>query len=521
MPHTSRVSAASLARVPTRDRTLVQVWPADSQGAVEALAARDDVLREHPTQPESDGATVFEQAHGPFASYRRTVHTSATGEVVSTTAYRLDIPWFGWLFAGPIRRSLRHRRPAGASSPWWAPPDQLTARQARTLALLAVAAATAAFANTLFTQTANAAATAFGITDRGLGHAGAIVRIGVLIALPFAFVADRIGRRRTIILLAWLTPLFCALGAASPNFWVLTASQTVARPLGIALGLLAGVAAAEEMPRNSRAYALSVLAMSAGLGAGLAVAALPLRDLGPDGWRLAYLLALVLLPVGYSLWRKLDETRRFATVHQVAQRIDRRRLGLIIAVAITSNLFVAPASFFQNNYLEDVRGYSGGATALFTLATGTPASLGLVLGGRLADVVGRRRLIIMCTPVATACLTLAFMVDGAAMWAATLVGGFTGALAHSAYAVYRAELFPTGNRGGANGLITTCALFSGSLSILIVGTLRDQGWSFGAILGVAAVGQLAAAVIAYRWYPETAHVELEQLNPGDPAIADD
>ena len=88
-----------------------------------------------------------------------------------------------------------------------------------------------------------------------------------------AMLADRVGRRRTIVLLAWLTPLFCALGAAAPTFWILTASQTVARPFALALAMLATVATVEDMPRNSRAYALSLLAMAAGLGAGVAVAA--------------------------------------------------------------------------------------------------------------------------------------------------------------------------------------------------------------------------------------------------------
>ncbi len=510
--------------MPRRDRTITVVHAAGASAAEQALQPRTDVLTEA-VQPAADGpdteatdeATTFVQELGPFHRYQRRVTVADDGAVVETIRYRLHVPWFGWLFALPIRRALRHRRPAGARSPWWAPPDQLNERQVRSLALLAVAAASAAFANTLFTQTANAAATAFGVDDRGLGHSGAIVRLGVLIALPFAVLADRVGRRRTIILLAWLTPLACAAGALSPNFWVLTASQTIARPLGIALGLLTTVAAAEEMPKNSRAYALSVLAMAAGLGAGLAVSALPLRDLGPEGWRGVYLLALVLLPVGYSLARHLDETRRFQVVHHIQPRLDRRRLALIAAVSITANFFVAPASFFQNRYLEDVRGYSGGDTTLFTLLTGTPASLGLVLGGRLADVVGRRRMFLLCTPASTACLVLAFVTGGAPMWAFALAGGFVAALAYPAYAVYRSELFPTGNRGSANGLITTAALLSGSLSILVVGTLRDRGMSFATLLAVAGLGQLAAAVIAYRWYPETAHLELEQLNPEDPA----
>lgn len=460
----------------------------------------------------------FEQEAGPFRNYLRTVEVSADGTVRERTQYRLGVPWFGWVFALPIRHALRNRRAIGAPQPWWSPPDRLNERQVRTLALLAIASSAAAFANTLFTQTANFAADSFGVGDQGQGYGGAAVRIGVLIALPFALLADRIGRRRTIILLAWLTPVFCALGAAAPSFPLLVASQTIARPLGIAMAMIAGVAAAEDMPRNSRAFAFSLLAMSAGLGAGIAVGSLRLADLGDDGWRFSYLLSLMWLPIAVSLARNLDETRRFETAHPIAPLLNRRRLALIGWVALASNLFVAPASFFQNRYLGDVRGYSGGGIALFTLATGTPASLGLIFGGRLADIIGRRKLILLCSPASTVALIGAFLIGGPAMWALALTGGFLAGMAYPAFAVYRSEMFPTGNRGKANGIITAVALLSGSLGILLVGYARDHGMSFGSAMGIMAIGQLLAVYVAYRHYPETAHLELEQINPGDPIV---
>lgn len=501
--------------MPQRESTITLLWPAGSPQALEATTPRSDVLDE---VVDDDGS--FSQAHGPFHSYRRTTEIAPNGDLTETTSYRLLIPWFGWLFALPIRRAIRHRRPAGAPNPWWAPPDRLNARQVRTLALLAVAASSATFANTLFTQTADFAADAFGVGNGPKGNGGAIVRLGVVIAIPFAILADRVGRRRTIILLAWLTPIFCALGALAPNFGLLVASQTVARPLGIALAMLAGVAAAEDMPRNSRAYSVSVLAMSAGLGAGVAVGSLRLADFGTNGWRLVYVLSLVWLPIAVSLARHLTETRRFETVHPMAPRMDRRRLGMIALVALAANLFVAPASFFQNTYLKDVRGYSAGGISLFTLATGTPASIGLIIGGQLADKVGRKRLIAICTPLSTACVVGAFLVSGPTMWGLSLVGGFSAAMAYPAYAVYRTELFPTGNRGTANGLVTATALLSGSIGIVVVGHLLDRGVSFGVLIAGTAVGQLIAAYIAFRHYPETAHLELEQLNPGDPRISE-
>jgi MFS family permease len=498
------------------DHTIVQTWPADSPDAQLASSPRADLLAE-----AIDPATgAFVQDHGPFERYHRTVET--TGDTVTQTIrYRLVVPWFNWLFQWPVKRTLRNRPQPGSGSAWWAPPDRLTAREVSLLGLLAMATMSATFANTLFTQTATFVGDSFGVSSKGLGAAGAIVRIGVLIALPFSVMADRVGRRRTIVLLAWITPLFCALGAIAPTFGLLVASQTIGRPLGIALGLLAGVAATEEMPRNSRAYAISVLAMAAGLGGGVAVMSLRFADLGADGWRIVYLMSLIWLPAAVSLQRHLLETRRFEHVHRIAPPFPRQRLLLICSVALTANLFVAPTSYFQNNYLDKVHGYSGGQIALFTVLTATPASIGLIVGGRLADLVGRRRLIAICTPISTVLIVVAFSVGGAAMWLTSLAGGLLGAMAYPAFAVYRTELFPTGNRSMSNAIVTTVALLSGGVGILVVGALRDRGWSFGSVMALMAAGQLVATLIAFVWYPETAHLELEDLNPGDPVLAAD
>ncbi|MEP7202681.1 MAG: MFS transporter [Ilumatobacteraceae bacterium] len=494
------------------ERTLHQSWPAGSPESQLSFTPRDDLVEE--VVIATDGATTtFAQSDGPFSTYERTVVLGDT-TVDETIRYRIDIPWFGWLFALPVRGTLRQRRHDNAV-PWWAPPDRLTPRNAATLGLLAAASIAAAFANTLFTQTASFAAAGFGMDERAQGVGGVIVRLGVVIAIPFAILADRRGRRQMIIVAAWVTPLWCALGAIAPNFWVLVGTQTIARPVGLALALLIGVVAAEEMPRSSRAYALSVLALAGGLGAGVAVAALRLADLGTDGWRLVYLLALVWLVPAYHLTRQLPETHRFQQRHPLSPPLDRRRFAIIAIVAISANLFVAPASFFQNRYLDDVRGYTGGGIALFTLCTATPASFGLIVGGRLAEMVGRRAVLAICMPLSTLALVGAFTYNGATMWLMAFLGGLLGGAAYPAFTVYRTELFPTGNRGRANGYITALSLAGSSFGLLLVGALVHRGWSYGESMLLVGLGQLLAAAIAYAFYPETAHLELEQINPQD------
>lgn len=473
---------------------------------------RDDILEEV-AAPTNGSSATFSQQEGPFTTYQRSIDMSPA-TVTQTIRYRIVIPWFGWLFALPLRNTLRHRPPQ-ASRPWWSPPDRLSPRHVATLGLLAAASMSAAFTNTLFTQTASFAADGFGIDERGQGLGGVIVRLGVVIAIPFATLADKRGRRQMIVVTAWVAPLWCAVGAIAPNFWVLVGTQAIGRPVGLALALLIGIVATEEMPRNSRAYALSVLALAGGLGAGVAVVALRLADLGNDGWRLVYLLSLIWLLPAYHLMRRLPETIRFQRRHAMSPRLDRGRFAVIAVVAVTANLFVAPASFFLNRYLDDVRGYTGGGIALFTLSTATPASLGLIAGGRLADLIGRRALLAVCMPLSTLLLVGSFSVGGAPMWLLALGGGLLAGAAYPAFTVYRTELFPTGNRGRANGYVTALSLAGSSVGLMLVGGLVHRGWTYGQSMLLVGFGQLLAAAIAFVAYPETAHLELEQINPQD------
>jgi MFS family permease len=491
-------------------RTVSRNWPDDEDHRPVICSPRTDLVAERAV-----GDDRFIQTLGPFDSYERRVVCSG-GRITETTTYRLTIPWFSILFALPVRWAIERRGPIHRTTPpWWAPPDRIDARHALVLGLLAAASMSAAFTNTLFTQTAQFAADDFGVGDTGFGNAMSLVRAGIVIALPLAALADRIGRQRVMRAVAWAAPTICALGAAAPNFPVLVATQSVGRPLGLALDFLIAVVIAEEMPANSRAYAVSVMAMASGLGAGIAVAALPLADLGPDGWRLVYIVTLVWLAVAVDITRRLPETARFLRPHVVAPPLDRRRLATIAAVAIGANFFIAPASAFQNRYLDEVRGFSASTIAVFTLLTATPAGLGLVVGGKLADVRGRRRVVAFGLPTATALVLTSFVVGGPPMWLAAFGGGFVGGIAYPALAVYRAELFPTGNRGRAAGILTTAALLGGIGGLQLVGRLLDRGLSYGAVIGVTALGQVAAVLVVWWKFPETAHRTLEELNPED------
>ena len=514
-------------------RILTRTWPLDDEHRERLLTTRDDLVRERQLddddtsehldrQADTSGEQLsFVQDHGPFSTYRRDV--SVTDEnITESTTYRLNIPWFGWLFKLPIHRVLARRM---SHRGWWAPPDQLDSTQVLVIGLLAAASMSAAFINTLFTQTANLAADDFGVDKGGLGIAGAVVRAGIVFALPAAVLADRIGRRRVIVAVAWAAPLLSLAGAIAPNFPTLVATQSIARPLGIALSFLIGVVASEEMPRNTRAYAISILAMASGFGAGVAVSSLSLAGLGESAWRLVYLVSAIWCVVALDLARRLPETRRFVASQSASggsrikpPRLDRKRLALLGAVAFIGNIFISPASFFQNSYLTDIRGYSPGLIGIFSLVVGTPAALGLLVGGRLADTHGRRPLIAIGLPLSALAVVCAYTFGGPILWFCSFAAAVSGSMVFPAMAVYRSELFPTGNRTRAAGIITALALVGGIGGLIATGQMIDDGWSYSSVMFLFAFAQIVVTIIVLTSYPETAHRELEDMNPEDAGL---
>ncbi len=471
--------------------------------------------------PAAAGTTVvFEAVDGPFRSYRRTVtcepDVDGRPAVVSTTEFRLAVPYFGWLVALPTRHALRHLRDDDRQ-PWWAPPERLDVRAASVLGVLAAASMVAGYLGTLLTQTVTFAAEELGGGgSRAQSVVLAAVRLGVLLALALVAAADRFGRRPVLLVCATGGCLAAAAGAFAPTLAWLTASQLVARAFAAALAVLITIVAAEEMPRGARAYAVSVLGMAGGLGAGLCLQALPLADLDERGWRLVYLLALAGLPLVRSIARHLGESRRFAVAHAtVAIAGHGRRLALLAASAFLLATFTAPASQLQNEFLRTERGFSASRIALFALFTNAPAAIGVVAGGRLADVRGRRIVGAVGLAGGVAATVAVYASSGWPQWMWSVAGAVVGGATLPALGVYGPELFPTSLRGRANGLVALLGVLGSVTGLLSAGQLSERLGGLGPALGLLALGPAVLVVLVVLAYPETAHRELEELNPED------
>lgn len=473
----------------------------------------------------ADGPDRWTSEVGPTRRWERTLDVVPVGDdrhrVTQRTDYELDLPFFGWLFAWPTRRQVR-RLPLAAKPPWWAPTEALDRRAARTVCALCILSMATGYLGTLLTQTIAFAGEEFGVGSDGQGVALAVSRVDTVLAFGAVALADRLGRR-TVLAVAGLVAIgSTALGALAPTLALLVACQVPPRGLTAAMNLILGVHAAEEVPSHARAWTASVLALINALGAGLCVMTLPLADLGVRGWRLSYLVPLLFLPLVALAIRRLEESRRFLRLRSGAARPGPAprlrghggRLALLATGGFLAAAFVNPAAQLQNTFLRDERGFSGFRIALFTLVTGTPAGIGVIAGGRLAE---RSRRLVGATGlvVGTVLVVLAYLAIGWPLWALGVAAGIFSAATVPALGVYGPELFPTAVRGRANGVISVVSRAGAVTGLLAAGLLSTRLGGLGPALAVLAAGPLLLAVLVLTRYPETAARELEDLNPED------
>lgn len=491
----------------------------DAAGLERLRQCRRDIVDET-IETTSETSTSYLALRAPFDTYHRRLDVRARSDGRFDVEQRIDYTWalpLWWvLFALPARRVLRRPAP---KPPWWAPPDTLDQRAASVLALLCTISIIAGYLGTVITQTITFASDEFHKSDGVQGVVLALTRVGVIISMILLAAADRRGRRTVTIGATAAGCLFTVLGAFSPNIWVLGLTQTMARGVTTALAMVILVAAAEELPAGSRAYGVSVLALAAGFGAGMAVWVLPLADLGTRGWRLIYLLPALGLPLTAYVGRRLPETKRFEVSTQRARvknvsTINRQRLVLLAVSSFLVLLFRSPASQLQNEFLKDERGFSASRIALFTVVTSTPVGLGVMVGGRLADVRGRRAVAAVGLIVGSLGTAIAFLAHGWPMWTWQAAGIIVGAVTIPALGTYGPEMFATRARGRANGLITLAGMAGSSVGLIVAGVMSDHV-GLGKALLVLSIGPLIVAALVVLRYPETAHIELEVLNPDD------
>ncbi|KXX54219.1 MFS transporter [Rhodococcus sp. LB1] len=238
--------------------------------------------------------------------------------------------------------------------------------------------------------------------------------------IVFAHFGDRIGRKKTLQVSLLLMGGATVLIGALPTY----AQVGLAAPvLLVLLRLLQGFAAGGELggavlvvlehtPKHRRATRGAFVFAGGAIGGMLASVVFLLASLfmSPEsfeawGWRLPFLLSIVVIVVGYYVRLKLEETPEFTDVAEKDSTVriplvevlrHHKRVVLLVAGATLANTGVGFLLLtFTVSYLTSSLGMAQSTGLFISFVTNSILVIAYLVSGRLADRFGRRRIILV------------------------------------------------------------------------------------------------------------------------------
>jgi MFS family permease len=336
-----------------------------------------------------------------------------------------------------------------------------------------------------------------------------------LLAIAFSWWGDHRGRRLPLLLAFGLLPVATLLSAVTSGVAWLTATQAAARVGTIALSGLALVVLGEEVGTEVRGYAVGIYALVGAAGTGLG---LLLRPLGADGegWRLLFALSALPLLALPLLVHRLHESRMFVPppsrppLTTVLRGGYAARFWPLAILAFAVSAFTSPAANLALIRLERDLGWSAAGASLVLATTSAPGViLGVLAGGRLADVLGRRPTEAIALTIGVAGGLGFYLVDGGWVMIVGVLTSNLGAFAFApAYAAHRMELFPTGLRATAAAWTVNASILGGIFGFFS-GRFVVDAWGISGTMAALGVLVLVSMVFIIP-LPETRGITLDR-----------
>jgi MFS family permease len=363
-----------------------------------------------------------------------------------------------------------------------------------------------------------------GLPPTSLGAGLAIAWLASLGGMPLVSMADRLGRRRVLLVSCALGLALTAASCASPGYWWFIVIFAAGRPFLAAVYSVAQVIAAENSGSADRARAIALTAAGYGTGSGLVVVANSLAA-GALGFRGVFALAVVPLMLLPVLARRIREPGRFVLAARDPGHSRRGReaaagkRGLLIAVtglALAMGLVTGPVNGFLFVYAQNVRQLPGTVIVAIVITAGVAGLLGLLAGRWLADHQGRR----VAGAVSLAVLGAAGVLTYAGPRWAVAVGYPLETLAASmwvpAVGALVTELFPTRLRATAVACQLAGGVLGAAAGSLIFGAVAAASGQFGIATLALCVPVLVLAPVAFWLVPETCgHAPMDTVTERD------
>ncbi len=333
--------------------------------------------------------------------------------------------------------------------------------------------------------------------------------IGLMLSIGFAaaavmvvfagLAADSWGRRWTLGALLATSALFVGLHGMVGDLTQLTVLRALAFGLAAGLAPITAAYVAESAPPHLRGVLMGVLQCGYPLGWFIAaMIAAPLLE--ASGWRSIFVIAFVVVPLGFVIAWRLPESRRFETV--AATRDAARRLAFdpslvrelfgaeyrlrsvaSIVLFLSFGSAYAGTAFFFPTYFMEVRGYSAAEAAALVGWSNGIAIVGYLAAAFVGEYVITRRntFALWCAFGALALVALVWLPQ--LRWHDLALFALTGAFFYGSNAVVGAllaDLFPTRMRTTSYAVCGSAPLSLGfavfpSVVPLVVAA---QGWQW-------------------------------------------
>ena len=383
----------------------------------------------------------------------------------------------------------------------------------RILTLIIITGLSQTFAGSLLVVTLPFWRVHFGLSPEEASGILALIRIGVLIALLFGAIGDRFGRRRPLlvsIVLLLVANFATAFVDSAMSFMIL---QAVARGAATAAAALGVIYLTEEMHHGRRGVGLGVLGLATSIAGGLAYLLAPMFDIGDQyKWLFGFsALGLLTMPI---LIRHLNESRAFGESSRFQPKVlfsHYRRLIPLAVAGFLGGAFAALTTSFINDFLINTRRWGALRAGLVIIGAGAIGSLGLLIGGRMADLVGRKPTAVAGTILGVVGGISFFFTSGWLIALGIVIGSFGASMFLPAFQTMRAELFPTDVRSSAVSFLMVMSVV-GAIVSLALGRIAIGELGLPLYIGlVGAVAMLSVPMLLI--VPESRDTIIPPENP--------
>ena len=445
----------------------------------------------------------------------------------------------------PARRSepeASGARPSGFRSirqnPWWIPPflggvpESLSPEHLRLLGVLTFVLFFESYDISVFGNALHQLAVTFGLSKSQQGDFISLVTCGALPAFLLVPLADRIGRRRLLLLSVVCMSLGSILTASSQSATQFVVFQFCTRTFLITSAVLTVVIVTEEFPAELRGWGIGMMSGVSAIGFGLGALLYGFVNHLPLGWRSLYLMGVAPLVLFPWLRRGVRETGRFTRMRGTELASDGfaaalagsfrpiaalvrqhpRRALAIAWIGGLSSFGTSVPFLLISEFLQTMRGWSPGAFGAMSIFFGAFGIVGNPAAGRLADRHGRR-VVMLVALLAFPLFAAAFYAGPGALvalpWTAMVFLNMAGGVMQRALMT---ELFPTHSRGAAGGLLSMMsALGTVTSSFLYARAMGWLGSDQSLVIPLISLATVLAAA-GVLLVPETARLELEQIS---------